>query len=97
LLKGVRAGTTPKEAASLALRHKWAEQIMHTVAGLHELGVLWGAAKLDNAVIDDQDDAVVLGFGGGNTKGWEDRSEQDVRDREERGLRVILDALVLAN
>jgi hypothetical protein len=63
---------------------------------VHELGVVWGGAKLDNLLIDNQGNAVVLSLGGGNTTGGKDRGEEDVRDREAQGLlRGVLDALVL--
>jgi serine/threonine protein kinase len=98
LLRGVRNGTTPGHAASLPRRLRWAEQIRHTVTRLHELGVIWGCAKLDNVLIDNQGNAVALSLGGGNTTGGKDRGEEDVRGREAQGLlRGVSDALVLPN
>ncbi|SPO02506.1 uncharacterized protein DNG_05179 [Cephalotrichum gorgonifer] len=53
----------------LILRRKWAEQVRSTVERLHEAGVLWGDAKMDNVLVDENDDAWVVDFGGGYTKG----------------------------
>ena len=53
-----------------SLRRKWAAQIEQTVKELHRHGVVWGDAKPDNVVIDMDDNAWVLDFGGGGTTGW---------------------------
>ena len=53
-----------------SLRRKWAAQIEQTVKELHRHGVVWGDAKPDNVIIDMDDNAWVLDFGGGGTTGW---------------------------
>jgi len=45
-------------------------QIRETVDSLHDVGVIWGDGKPDNILIHDKiDDAWVIDFGGGYTKG----------------------------
>lgn len=58
---------------ALSLRRKWATQIEHTVKELHRQGVVGGDAKPDNIVIDIDDNAWVLDFGGSGTLGWMER------------------------
>ena len=94
LLHGVKGGTIPATEASMPLKLKWAAQIQETLAGLHELGILWRDVKTDNILIDDtNNDAVLLDFGGGNTVGWVDREKYGTMEGEAQGLRKILDAL----
>jgi serine/threonine protein kinase len=68
-------------------------QIKQTLAGLHDLGILWRDIKTDNVLIDDNGDAVVLDFGGGNTMGWVDWDKYGTMEGEMQGLRKILDVL----
>jgi serine/threonine protein kinase len=56
---------TPKH-----LRQRWATQVHDVVAELHNAGVVWGDAKPDNVLIDQNDNAWVIDFGGGYTDGW---------------------------
>jgi serine/threonine protein kinase len=60
---------------------------------LHNLGILWRDIKIDNVLINDDGDAVVLDFGGGNTMGWVDRDKYGTMEGEEQGLAKIIEAL----
>ncbi|KAK4041378.1 hypothetical protein C8A01DRAFT_14839 [Parachaetomium inaequale] len=93
LLAGVKQGTVAQTEAAPLLKQKWATQIKETLTGLHALGILWRDIKTDNVLIDDNGDAVVLDFGGGNTMGWVDRDKYGTMEGEMQGLRKILDAL----
>ncbi|KAF4463007.1 kinase-like domain [Fusarium albosuccineum] len=53
--------------ASEALRRKWMDQVEATVRQLHEIGIVWGDVKPDNVMIDSDEEAVVIDFGGGYT------------------------------
>jgi len=55
------------EAVSVATRLKWLRQVQTTVGRLHELGIVWGDVKPDNIMINAEEDAVVVDFGGGYT------------------------------
>lgn len=52
------------------LREKWATQIQQTVRQLHSMGIVWGDVKPDNVLIDSDQNAWVVDFGGGYTDGW---------------------------
>ncbi|RWA12174.1 hypothetical protein EKO27_g2925 [Xylaria grammica] len=51
-------------------KSKWAEQIKSSLQQLHAYGVVWGDAKPDNVMIDSNNDAVIIDFGGGYTHGY---------------------------
>ena len=93
LLAGFDGGTIAPSEATASLRQKWAMQIRGTVAGLHGLGILWRDIKTDNVLINDDGDAVVLDFGGGNTMGWVDQDKYGSMEGEEQGLEKIMLAL----
>ncbi|KAL2194749.1 hypothetical protein P885DRAFT_80055 [Corynascus similis CBS 632.67] len=93
LLDGVERGTIAPEEATVSLRQKWATQIRDTLAGLHSLGILWRDIKTDNVLIDEDGDAVVIDFGGGNTVGWVDRDKYGSMEGEMQGLNNIMAAL----
>ncbi|KAM6511302.1 hypothetical protein FALCPG4_016304 [Fusarium falciforme] len=49
------------------LKTKWIDQVEATLRRLHEVGIVWGDVKPDNAMIDVSEDAVLVDFGGGYT------------------------------
>ncbi len=49
-------------------------------------GIVWGDAKPDNIIIDMEDNAWILDFGGGGTPGWMDN---DLMDTKEGDLYVV--------
>ncbi|RJE20507.1 Protein kinase domain protein [Aspergillus sclerotialis] len=53
-----------------SLRQQWLDQISHTLANLHAHGIIWGDGKPDNVLIDTNNDAYLVDFGGGYTQGW---------------------------
>ncbi|TGJ83126.1 hypothetical protein E0Z10_g5627 [Xylaria hypoxylon] len=93
ILDYTKAGRLPETEASTAMRTKWAEQIKHSVTRLHELGILWCDVKTDNVLIDNEGDAVVLDFGGGNTVGWVDQDKYGTLEGDLLGLEKIMAAL----
>ncbi|KAJ4395803.1 hypothetical protein N0V93_000017 [Gnomoniopsis smithogilvyi] len=76
---------TPRE-----LREKWAEQIRETVRSLHSIGVIWGDAKPSNVIIDLENDAWLIDFGGGWTDGWVDENLQETIEGDEQGVARLL-------
>lgn len=84
------AGTDPRYAS---MRHKWMDQITRSVEELHAHGVVWGDAKPDNVLIDVQDDAYLIDFGGGYTSGWVDKELANTTEGDLQGLQRISDFL----
>ncbi|KAK3366564.1 hypothetical protein B0H63DRAFT_558496 [Podospora didyma] len=95
-LKIKKAGLTLNLDASeviTELKKKWAAQITYTLEKLHEIGILWRDVKTDNVLINDDGDAVVLDFGGGNTVGWVDPEIYGTMEGEVQGLAKIRKAI----
>ncbi|KAK5999060.1 hypothetical protein PT974_01448 [Cladobotryum mycophilum] len=97
LLDHVEDGTVPGQEATASMKRKWAEQIKQSLARLHALGIMWRDIKTDNILIDEDGDAVVIDFGGGNTVGWVDHDKYGTMEGEQQGLDKILHALCQTN
>ena len=52
------------------LRRQWAAEIAQIIHRLHQNGLVWGDAKPDNVLIDRNQNAWVIDFGGGYSEGW---------------------------
>ncbi|CVK84967.1 uncharacterized protein FMAN_16029 [Fusarium mangiferae] len=88
LSRGQAAASPPE------LRKQWASQIQRSVDLLHQKGIIWGDAKAENVLIDQNNDAWVVDFGGGYTAGWVDKDKAGTFEGDRQGLAKILDMLV---
>ncbi|KAL2128477.1 hypothetical protein VTI74DRAFT_9129 [Chaetomium olivicolor] len=93
-LRPIVTGQLEGVLPALSLRRKWAAQIEHTVKELHRHGVVWGDAKPDNVVIDIDDNAWVLDFGGGGTPGWMEPSTYQTKEGDLHAVAKIKDELL---
>ncbi|OJJ65898.1 hypothetical protein ASPBRDRAFT_139214 [Aspergillus brasiliensis CBS 101740] len=82
-----------RDKVTFAQIKKWEEQIATTVELLHEAGIVWGDVKTNNVLIDKNDDAWVIDFGGGYTQGWVDKKHRETMKGDEEGLFKILERL----
>lgn len=71
--------------------HHWAAQITECFNEMHAAGVVWGDAKPANVLIDMNDDAWIVDFGGGYTEGWVERDFAGTVQGDEQGLRKMID------
>lgn len=83
-----RAQNPPRD-----LRKKWAGQITETIRFLHSIGVVWGDAKPSNVIVNLQNDAYLVDFGGGWSDGWVDENLQETVQGDEQGVGRILTLL----
>jgi len=74
----------------IPLRQRWARQIQETVEQLHNAGLVWGDAKAENIMIDKNNDAWLVDFGGGYTKGWVDEDKADTKEGDLQGVAKIV-------
>lgn len=74
-------------------KEKWASQIRQTVELLHQHGLIWGGGKPDSIIIDEQDNAWLIDFGGGYTRGWIDEDLAETKEGDEQALNRIMELL----
>ncbi|KAL6888025.1 hypothetical protein GGI43DRAFT_425918 [Trichoderma evansii] len=55
-----------------AIRERWMGQIEAALSTLHANDIVWGDVKAENVLIDKNENAWLIDFGGGYTKGWVD-------------------------
>lgn len=96
-LRELKGNHTQELDAPQELREKWARQIKETVQTLHNNGVIWGDAKPSNIIIDSNDDAWLIDFGGGWSDGWVDADLQESIEGDEQGVARILKFLGVQN
>ncbi|KAI1750996.1 hypothetical protein F4782DRAFT_507690 [Xylaria castorea] len=74
---------------TLERRQKWVLQICETVDQLHDIGVIWGDGKTSNVIIDEEDNAWLIDFGGGYTEGWVEKECADTVEGDKQAVRNI--------
>lgn len=77
------------EAPHEERKNKWNQHINQTVKWFHEHNLIWGDAKADNVLIDGQDNAWLIDFGGGFTPGWVDEKKRNSAAGDLQGLERI--------
>ena len=73
------------------LKQKWALQITRLLDKLHEADVVWGDVKPDNVLIDRDENAWLIDFGGGYTEGWVPKELAGSLQGDSEGLKKLLD------
>ncbi|KAH7172981.1 hypothetical protein DER46DRAFT_499272 [Fusarium sp. MPI-SDFR-AT-0072] len=74
-------------------KHKWASQVRQTIETLHRHELIWGDGKPSNIIIDEQDNAWPIDFGGGYTRGWIDEDLAETKEGDEQALEKIVELL----
>lgn len=72
-----------------SLKRRWEHQIGKSLQALHERGIVWGDAKADNVLIDADDNAWIVDFGGGYTLGWVNRDKAGTIEGDCEGMANI--------
>ncbi|RVX74347.1 hypothetical protein B0A52_01472 [Exophiala mesophila] len=75
-------------------RLKWADESKDVVQTLHKHKIIWGDAKADNFMVDEEDNLWIIDFGGSYTEGWIDAELSETKKGDEMGLDKIVNALV---
>ncbi|KAK2020571.1 hypothetical protein LX32DRAFT_678214 [Colletotrichum zoysiae] len=86
-------GRARAENSSSDMRKRWAAQISTSLEKLHDRDITWGDAKADNVLIDRDNNAWVIDFGGSYTPGWVDKEKAGTLAGDAQGLAKILDIL----
>ncbi|CAJ0546764.1 Ff.00g013910.m01.CDS01 [Fusarium sp. VM40] len=90
---GRRLSNIDITSATEGKRQKWTSQIRETIESLHKHGLVWGDGKSSNIIIDEQDDAWLIDFGGGSTQGWADEELAETKEGDEQALTKIAQLL----
>ncbi|KAK3185290.1 hypothetical protein K4F52_005990 [Lecanicillium sp. MT-2017a] len=90
--KGVLSEARAEQSA-IELRRCWAAQIRGTVQMLHDRNIVWGDVKAENVLIDMDDNAWVIDFGGSYTLGWVDKEIAGTVEGDLQGLSKIMSIL----
>lgn len=88
VLSKARAGQSSPQQRKL-----WAAQIGGTLEKLHGQGIIWGDAKADNILIDAQNNAWMIDFGGSYTVGWVDEDKAGTVEGDMQGFEKIMDVI----
>ncbi len=72
--------------APLALRRKWYDQAAKTVHQMHAADVVWGDVTAANILIDEDQNAWLVDFGGGASPGWIDEAKSETKAGDLQGL-----------
>ncbi|TQV98447.1 Protein kinase-like domain [Cordyceps javanica] len=81
------------EQSATERRRRWAGQIRETVQILHDRNIIWGDVKAENVLIDTDDNAWVIDFGGSYTMGWVDEEIAGTVEGDLQGLSKIMSSL----
>lgn len=81
------------DKSSPELRKRWQTQIKESLGHLHQRGLVWGDAKAGNILIDKSDNAWIVDFGGGYTRGWVDKEKAGTVEGDLQALEKIMDLL----
>ncbi|OAA70251.1 Serine/threonine-protein kinase-like domain protein [Cordyceps fumosorosea ARSEF 2679] len=59
-----------ESGASDCQRQEWVAEVTQIISSLHKNGIVWGDAKPDNILIDQNQNAWIIYFGGGYSEAW---------------------------
>lgn len=89
--KRVTLSCAVKPGTDVSQRERWAAQIQEAIGQLHDAEIVWGDAKADNVLIDVNDDAWLIDFGGGYTEGWVPKTLAGTMEGDRVALETILE------
>lgn len=74
-------------------RERWAAEADRAKEVLHAHDIIWGDAKADNFVVDEDDKLWIIDFGGSYTEGWVDPEKKETLEGDDMGTERIVNAL----
>ncbi|KAF5723830.1 beta transducin [Fusarium mundagurra] len=89
--KRVTLSCAVEPGTEVSTREKWATQIQEAVGQLHDAGIAWGDANPYNILIDANNDAWLIDFGGGYTEGWVPKSLAGTMEGDCIALKKIIE------
>ena len=74
-------------------REAWASEAERMKNVLHEHDIIWGDAKADNFLVDENDKLWIIDFGGSWTEGWIDPEIKETFEGDDMAMEKITNAL----
>lgn len=74
-------------------RDAWAAEAERMKNALHKHNVIWGDAKADNFLVDENDKLWIIDFGGSYTEGWIDPEIKETIEGDDMAMEKITNAL----
>ena len=74
-------------------RDAWASEAERMKNVLHEHDIIWGDAKADNFLVDENDKLWIIDFGGSWTEGWIDPEIKETLEGDDMAMEKITNAL----
>lgn len=74
-------------------RDAWASEAERMKNVLHEHDIIWGDAKADNFLVDENDKLWIIDFGGSWTEGWIDPENNETIEGDDMAMEKITNAL----
>ncbi|KAM3505670.1 hypothetical protein MY10362_002822 [Beauveria mimosiformis] len=89
--KGQTMTCAIESGAPESIRRQWTAEITQIIYCLHQNGLVWGDAKPDNVLIDGNQNALIIDFGGGYSEGWVPKDLAGTVKRDLVALAKIVD------
>ena len=74
-------------------RAKWGREASRIVSILHSHNIIWGDAKGDNFMVDEDDELWIIDFGGSFTEGWVAEKYMETEEGDDMGLGKVREGL----
>ena len=78
---------------SLSKRQKWGREASRIVSVLHSHNIVWGDAKGDNFMVDENDELWIIDFGGSFTEGWVEEKYMETEEGDDMGVGKVREGL----
>ena len=78
---------------SLPKRQKWGREASRIVSVLHSHNIVWGDAKGDNFMVDENDELWIIDFGGSFTEGWVEEKYMETEEGDDMGVGKVREGL----
>ena len=75
---------------------KWLHQIEDMTDQMHANGIIWGDVQADNVLVDGEDNAWIIDFGGSYTEGWVDEPKMETLEGDMQGFAEMKRRLIIS-
>jgi Protein kinase domain len=91
--EGTLADSMASDRITRSVKQRWKQQIKETLLELHSHGIVWGDVKPGNVLIDSNENACLIDFGGGFNSVYVDENVMETVEGDMQGVSRIMEAL----